>query len=187
MQLNSDKICWFHVIWINIYNYELITQKIWDEKKPSNLFYIQYASVKFGEGNGNPLQYSCLEKPWRRRSLVGYNPWGREELDTTERLHFHFSFSCIGKGKGNLLQCSRLENPRDGGAWWAAVSGVPQSWTWLKGLSSSSKGHIQLVKWQSCFLNRIYFIPNLAVLTTALYCIMCNMLKIKMKENPFPY
>ena len=56
----------------------------------------------------------------------------------TERLHFHFSLSCIGEGNGNPLQCSCLENPRDGGAWWAAVNGVAQSRTWLKQLSSSS-------------------------------------------------
>ena len=55
----------------------------------------------------------------------------------TERLHFHFSLSCIGKGNGNPLQCSCLENPRDGGAWWAAVYGVAQSQTQLKCLSSS--------------------------------------------------
>ena len=56
----------------------------------------------------------------------------------TERHHFHFSISCIGEGNGNPFQCSCLENPRDGGAWWAAVSWVAQSWTWLKRLSSSS-------------------------------------------------
>ena len=67
-----------------------------------------------------------------RRSLVGYSPWGREESDTTERLHFHFSPSFIGEGNGNPLQCSCLENPRDGGAWWAAVYGVAQSRTRLK-------------------------------------------------------
>ena len=55
----------------------------------------------------------------------------------TERLHFHFSFSCIGEGNGNPLQCSCLENPRDGGAWWAAISGVTQSRRRLKRLSSS--------------------------------------------------
>ena len=74
-----------------------------------------------------------------RRSLVGCSPWGREESDTTERLHFHFSLSCIGEGNGNPLQCSCLENPKDGGAWWAAVYGVAQSRTWLKLLSSSSR------------------------------------------------
>ena len=63
---------------------------------------------------------------------------GREESDTTERLHFHFSLSCIGEGNGNPLQCSCLENPRDGRAWWAAVSGVAQSRTRLKQVSSSS-------------------------------------------------
>ena len=73
-----------------------------------------------------------------QRSLVGCSPWGRKELDTTERLHFHFSLSCIGEGNGNPLQCSCLENPRDGGAWWASVCGVAQSRTWLKRLSSSS-------------------------------------------------
>ena len=72
------------------------------------------------------------------RSLVGCSPWGHEESDTTERLHFHFSLSCIEEGNGNPLQCSCLENPRDGGAWWAAVYGVAQSQTWLKRLSSSS-------------------------------------------------
>ena len=56
----------------------------------------------------------------------------------TERPHFHFSLSCTGEGNGNPLQCSCLENPRDGGAWWAAVSGVAKSRTWLKWLSSSS-------------------------------------------------
>ena len=71
-------------------------------------------------------------------SRVGCSPWGREESDTTERLHFHFSLSWIGEGNGNLLQCSCLETPRDGGAWWAAVYGVAQSRTRLKSLSSSS-------------------------------------------------
>ena len=61
----------------------------------------------------------------------------------TERLHFHFSLSCIGEGKGNPLQCSCLENPRDGEAWWAAVFGVAQSWTRLKRLSSSSSKDIK--------------------------------------------
>ena len=72
------------------------------------------------------------------RSLVGCSPWGREESDRTERLHFHFSPSCIGEGNGNPLQCSCLQNPRDRGAQWAAVYGVAQSQTRLKRLSSSS-------------------------------------------------
>ena len=77
-----------------------------------------------------------------RRSLVGCSPWGHPESDTTEQLHF--SLSCIGEGNGNALQCSCLENPRDGGAWWAAVPGVAQSRTGLTRLRSrsSSQGSI---------------------------------------------
>ena len=80
-----------------------------------------------------------------RRSLGGCSPWGLEESYTTERLHFHFPLSCIGEGNGNPFQCSCLENPRDGGAWWAAISGVTQSRTRLKWLSSSSSSS------QRCF------------------------------------
>ena len=80
---------------------------------------------------------------------IPWSPWGRQELDTTERLHFHFSLSCIGEGNGNPLQCSCLENPRDGGAWWAAVSGVTQSWTRLKRLSSSSSSNVSRQSYSS--------------------------------------
>ena len=99
------------------------------------------------------------------RSLVGYSPWGWEESDMTEPLHFHFSLSCIGEGNGNLLQCSCLENPRDGGAWWAAVYGVAQSRTRLKRLSSSfifflSKGEDQ------------YFAALVSLITTREYALV---------------
>ena len=87
---------------------------------------------KIFEGN------SCLEKSHGWRSLVGCSPWCRTESDTTEWLHFHFSLSCVGKGNGNTLQYSCLENPRDRGAWWAAVYGIAQSRTRLEWLSSSS-------------------------------------------------
>jgi len=70
-------------------------------------------------------------------SLVGRRLWGRTESDTTEQLPFNFSLSCTGEGNGNPLQCSCLENLRDGGAWWAFVYGVAQSRTQLKQLSSS--------------------------------------------------
>ena len=73
-----------------------------------------------------------------QRSLVGCSPWGHQESDTTEWLHFHFSLSYIREGNGNPLQCSCLENPRDRGASWAAIYGVTQSRTRLKWLSSSS-------------------------------------------------
>ena len=98
----------------------------------------------------NKYIHNCQRRRWHptpvlfpgkshgQRSLVGCRPWDLEESDTTERLHFHFSLSCIGEGNGNPLQCSCLENPRDGGAWWAVVSGVSQSQTRLKRLSSSS-------------------------------------------------
>ena len=97
------------------------------------------------------LKYSWFQRRWWHltavllsgkshgwRNLVGCSPWGHKESDTTEWLHFHFSLSCIGGGNGKPLQCSCLENPRDGGAWWAAVYGVVQSQTRLKRLSSSS-------------------------------------------------
>ena len=79
-----------------------------------------------------PTPVLLLGKSHGWRNLLGCSPWGREESDTTERLHFHFSLSCIGEGNGNPLQCSCLENPGDGGAWWATVYGVAQSRTRLK-------------------------------------------------------
>ena len=93
----------------------------------------------------HPTPVLLLGKSHGRRSLVGCSPWGRKESDTTEQLHFHFSLSCIGEGNGNPLQCSCLENPRDGGAWWAAVSGVTPRWTRLKQISSSSRSSSRLV------------------------------------------
>ena len=84
-----------------------------------------------------------------RGSLVGCSPWGREQSDKTEQLHFHFSLSCIGEENGNPLQCFCLENPRDWGAWWAAVYGVAQSQTQLKRLSSSR------VSWQCCLVSAV--------------------------------
>ena len=67
--------------------------------------------------------------PWMEEPGRLHSPRDIEKSDMTERLHFHFSFSCLGEGNGSPLQCSCLENPRDGGAWWAAVYGVAQSWT----------------------------------------------------------
>ena len=76
-----------------------------------------------------------MEEPGRR------SPRDCKESDTTEWLHFHFSLSCTGEGNGNPLQCSCLENPMDGRAWWAAVYGVAQSRSRLKQISSSSNLH----------------------------------------------
>ena len=86
-----------------------------------------------------PVLFPGKSHGWR--CLVGCSPWGLEESDTTERLHFRFSLSCTREGNGNPLQCSFLENPRDGRAWWAAIYGVAQSQTWLKRLSSSSSSN----------------------------------------------
>ena len=89
------------------------------------------------------------------RSLEGSSPWGRWGSDTTERLHFHFSLSCIGEGNSKPLQCSCLENPKDGGDWWAA--GIAQNWTRLKWLSSNGARCHDL-----SFLN-VNFKPTLSV------------------------
>ena len=86
-----------------------------------------YMHVWRRQWHPTPVLWPGKSHGWR--SLVGCNPWGREESDMTELLHFHFSLSCTGEGNGNSFQCSCLENPRDGGAWWAAVYGVAQSRT----------------------------------------------------------
>ena len=96
----------------------------------------RYSNGRRRQWHPTPVHLPGKSHGWR--SLVGCSPWGCEELDTTEPLHFHFSLSCIGEGNGNPLQCSSPENSRDGGAWCAAVYGVTQSQTRLKQLSSSS-------------------------------------------------
>ena len=126
---------------------------LWEKLSKSNVFWI--ILYKYSMADGFKVQiymhldiYAFRQLSWRRqwhptpvllpgkshgrRSLVGCSPWGRQESDTTEQLPFHFSLSCIGEGNGNPLQCSCLENPRDGGAWWAAIYGVTQSQTRLK-------------------------------------------------------
>ena len=93
-----------------------------------------------GQWHPTPVLLPGESHGWR--NLVGCSPWRHGKSDTTERLHFDFSLSCIGEGNGNPLQYSCLENPRDGGSWWAAVYGVTQSQTRLKWLSSSSSSII---------------------------------------------
>ena len=138
----------------------LLPLQVWDrrEAKPRSLVKVQRLCINpdgwDGEGGSKDRGYMYpYTYPWRRqwhptsvllpgkshgrRSLVGCSPWGHEESDTSGRLHFDFSLSCIGGGNGNPLQYSCLENPRDGGAWWAAIYGIPQSRARLKWLSSS--------------------------------------------------
>ena len=103
---------------------------------PFMFFYSPTFPARRRQWHPTPVLLPGNSHGWR--SLVGCSPWGREESDMTEQLYFHFSLSCIGEGNGNPLQCSCLENPMDGGAWWAAVYGVTQSRTRLKRLSSSS-------------------------------------------------
>ena len=80
-------------------------------------FWLVCSSISLWRRQWHPTPVLLPGKSCGQRSLVGCSPWGRKESDTTERLHFHFSLSCIGEGNGNPLQCSCLENPRDGGAW----------------------------------------------------------------------
>ena len=102
------------------------------------------------------------ERPGRLQSMeslgVGY----------TERLHFHFSLSCIGEGNGNPLQCSCLENPRDGEAWWAAIYGVAESWTRLKWLSSSSSSILTGVRYIALWF---WFVSPWWLVMLRIFCI----------------
>ena len=99
---------------------------------------LKFPSLKLRRRQWQPTPVLLPGKSHGQRSLVGWSSWGHQESDTTEQLHLHFSLSCTGEGNGNPLQRSCLENPRDGGAWWAAVYGAAQSRTQLKRLSSHS-------------------------------------------------
>ena len=107
------------------------------------------------------------EEPGRLQSM------GSLESDTTEWLPFSFSLSCIGEGNGNPLQCSCLENPRDGGSWWAAIYGVTQSPTWLKQLSSSST--ILYSLWQDSRISIFLYSGNVSF-----WDILQNIMKYKL-------
>ena len=123
-------------LWLD---HELLIAKFRLKWKKVGKTYFEESRENHWRRRWQPTPVLLPGKSHGRRSLVGYSLWGREESDTTERLHFHFSLSCIGEGNGNPLQCSCLENPRDRGGWWAAIYGVAQSQTWLKWLSSSRR------------------------------------------------
>ena len=121
--------------WMNL---EPVLQTEVSQKEKNKYFILTHMYGIQRRRQWQPTLVLLPGKSHGQRSLVGCSPWGREGSDMTERLHFHFSLSCIEEGHGNPLQCSCLENLRDGVAWWAAVYGVSQSWTRLKRLSSSS-------------------------------------------------
>ena len=126
-----------HCLLLTLYNRLQFHPPHSNASTDSNAFFliaVIYHSEKAMAPHSSTLAWKI---PWMEEP-GGLQSMGSLEMDTTERLHFHFSLSCIGEGNGNPLQCSCLENPRDGRAWWAAVYGVAQSRTLLKRLSSSS-------------------------------------------------
>ena len=137
------------------------------QARTSCLIYSRYLEIKASWDQSSHIR--DLEKAMATHSstLAWKIPWTEEpgrlqsmgslELDTTERLHFHISLSCIKEGNGNPLQCSFLENPRDGEAWWAAVYGVTQSRTRLKWLSSKGMQNLSVLNF-SYFRTMIIFL-----------------------------
>ena len=110
----------------------------WLAKSKILLSELQILWILFFKKQWHPTPVLLPGRSHGWRSLVGCSPWGRWGSDTTKWLHFHFSLSCTGEGNGNPIQFSCLENPMDGGAWWAAAYGIAPDWTQLKQLSSSS-------------------------------------------------
>ena len=111
----------------------------------------------------HPTPVLLLGKSHGWRSLVGCSPWGRKNRTRLSDFTFTFHFHGIGEGNGNPLQCSCLENPRDRGAWWAAVYGVARSPTRLKRLSSSSSSSSSsrvVVKTQSTYVKSLERMSN---------------------------
>ena len=143
---NVARITWFLSFPYFKYAQEYIHKMCWQWEKKSILeMDFEYGYVLF-LNNGKQRRRQWHPTPvllpgnsHGQRSLEGCSPWGHWGSDTTEQLHFHFSLSCIGEENGNPLQCSCLENLRDGGAWWAAIHWVAQSRTQLKRLSSSKQ------------------------------------------------
>ena len=137
---NSPLVWWSSVFWFlcRSTSYHWLVRVLRCSMFSIQLLYLHTVKEVRRRRQWHPTPVLLPGESYGRRSLEGCSPWGCWESDTTERLHFHFSLSCIGRGNDNPLQCSCLENPKDGGAWWAAVCGVVQSRTRLKRLSSSS-------------------------------------------------
>ena len=125
-----------------------------------------------GEGNGTPLQYSCLENP-----MDGGAWWAAIHgvAKSQTRLHFHFSLLCIGEGNGNPLQCSCLENPRDGGAWWAAVYGVTQ-------IYNTPYNNIQLKTSRG-----VLFLPLSDAYVRSFLCLLYTLIKLYYTHTKIPH
>ena len=132
--MSSSHLAWFYPLFQQLGNCVVSTVRA---VRGSNQGELGFTRPLRRRRQWHPTPVLLLGKSHGWRSLVGCSPWGLEESDMTERLHFHLSLLCIGEGNGNPLRCSCLENPRDGGAWWAAVYGVARSRTQLKRLSSS--------------------------------------------------
>ena len=122
--------------------------------------------VKLRRRQWQPTPVLLPGKSHGLRRLVGCSPWSREKSYTAEQLHFHFSLSCTGEGNGSPLQCSYLKNPRDSGAWWAAVSGVAQSQTAAAEAAAAATCQtpfiLMTLLYASCmYLNFYYLSPSL--------------------------
>ena len=132
---------WYHMLFVSLcltYSFNTIISRsshVTTNGIISFFFFLMSSILLWWRRQWHPTPVLLPGKSHGLRSPEGCNPWGRWGSDTIERLHFHFSLSCIGEGNGNPLQCSCLENPRDGEAWWAAVYGVTQSRARLKWLS----------------------------------------------------
>ena len=138
-QFSFSIICWRHVL-SKFFSTDIGLP--WKDYRFMHILLVWKYLIESRRRQWHPTPVLLPGKSHGWRSLVGCSPWGRSESDTTEWLHFHFSLSCIGEGNGKPLQCSCLENPRDRGAWWAAISGVAQSRTRVKWLSSSSRNRV---------------------------------------------
>ena len=128
--------------WVSVIGFSLGSQGLFRVSFLGHPVLNCFPMLCFRRRQWHPTPVLLPRKSHARKSLVGCSQWGRGESDTTEQPHFHFSLLCIGEGNGNPLQCSCLESPRDGGAWWAAVCEVSQSRTSLKRLSSSSRSFV---------------------------------------------